>query len=97
VVSKPQDGYGGIFQYDFGKSIQDQKFQTTGFLNQPPRLLRSAVNNLGALYEENGHQLEIAISTVLKKNPDCRRITSDRTRAQTDFLDLKSLTSPTVQ
>ena len=69
VVSAPRDGKGGVFQYDFGKTIQDQKFQTKGFLNQPPRLLRAAVNALGAQYEEEGHQLENAINTVLEKTP----------------------------
>ena len=27
VVSAPRDGKGGVFQYDFGKTIQDQSFQ----------------------------------------------------------------------
>ena len=30
VVSAPRDGNGGVFQYDFGKMIQDKSFQTTG-------------------------------------------------------------------
>src|SRR6185437_4265232 len=42
VVSAPRDGKGGVFQYDFGKTIQDQVFRNTGFLNQPPALLRAA-------------------------------------------------------
>lgn len=33
VVSAPQNGHGGVFQYDFGKAIQDKEFLTTGFLN----------------------------------------------------------------
>lgn len=43
VVSAPRDGNGGVFQYDFGKTIQDQSFRTTSFLNQPPTVLRAAV------------------------------------------------------
>jgi hypothetical protein len=46
VVSAPRNGKGGVFQYDFGKTIQDQSFQNTGFLNQPPTVLRAAVNGL---------------------------------------------------
>jgi hypothetical protein len=42
VVSAPRGGKGGVFQYDFGKTIQDQSFRPTGFLNQPPVLLRAA-------------------------------------------------------
>ncbi|KAI9782352.1 MAG: hypothetical protein M1839_005225 [Geoglossum umbratile] len=69
VVSTPRNGKGGVFQYDFGKTIQDQTFQQTGFLDQPPVVLRAAVNALKAKYEEEGHQLEDAINHVLQKNP----------------------------
>ncbi|KAK7535451.1 nucleoside phosphorylase domain-containing protein, partial [Phyllosticta citricarpa] len=37
VVSSQSDGQGGgVFQYDFGKTVQDQAFQNTRYLNQPP-------------------------------------------------------------
>lgn len=68
VVSAPGDGMGGVFQYDFGKSIQNQSFQYTGFLNQPPPTLRAAVAGIQAEYERKGHQLEGAINQVLSKN-----------------------------
>ena len=73
VVSNPHNGEGGVFQYDFGKTIQDQSFQTTGFLNQPPRILRAAVNGLRARYESDGHQLENAINGILEKKPRLRK------------------------
>lgn len=57
VVSKPGDGHGGVFQYDFGKTIQNRSFQETGFLNQPPVLLRTALATLKATYEMKGHRL----------------------------------------
>jgi nucleoside phosphorylase len=41
AVSAPHDGNGGVFQYDFGKTIQGQSFRTTSFLNQPPTVLYS--------------------------------------------------------
>jgi len=69
VVSASRDGKGGVFQYDFGKTIQDQRFQTTGFLNQPPVILRTAMNGLKAQYELKGHQLETAISHAIQENP----------------------------
>ncbi|KAH8650279.1 nucleoside phosphorylase domain-containing protein [Tricladium varicosporioides] len=72
VVSAPRNGKGGIFQYDFGKTIQDQSFQTTGFLNQPPAILRTAINGLKATYRIEGHQLEAAIDNILKKKPRLR-------------------------
>jgi nucleoside phosphorylase len=73
VVSAPRDGKGGVFQYDFGKTIQDQSFRPTGFLNQPPVLLRAAVNDLKAQYKIEGHQLEDAIDSILEKKPRLRK------------------------
>jgi len=73
VVSAPRDGKGGVFQYDFSKTIQGQSFLSTGFLNQPPIVLRAAVNGLKAQYESEGHQLEEAISSILKKKPRLRK------------------------
>jgi len=73
VVSAPRDGKGGIIQYDFGKTIQEQTFQTTGFLNQPPALLRAAVSDIRAQYEGEGHLLEDAINTILEKRPKLRK------------------------
>ncbi|ODM15007.1 hypothetical protein SI65_09502 [Aspergillus cristatus] len=37
--------------------IVGQSFHPTGFLNQPPTILRAAVNGLKAHYELEGHQL----------------------------------------
>ncbi|KAL7891975.1 nucleoside phosphorylase domain-containing protein [Trichoderma sp. TUCIM 5745] len=73
VVSAPCDGTGGVFQYDFGKAIQAGTFHTTGFLNQPPTFLRTAINGLEADHEIYGHQLEEAISTVLDKLPRLKK------------------------
>ncbi|KAL6892083.1 ankyrin repeat protein [Trichoderma evansii] len=69
VVSEPRDGKGGVFQYDFGKTIQNQSFRTTGFLSQPPAVLLTAMNGLKAQYEIDGHQFEEAINNILKKKP----------------------------
>lgn len=73
VVSAPRDGKGGVFQYDFGKTIQCQSFQQTGFLNQPPIVLRAAVNGLKAQYESEGHQLEEAINSILENKSRLRK------------------------
>jgi nucleoside phosphorylase len=73
VVSAPRDGKGGVFQYDFGKTIQEQSFRTTGFLNQPPTLLRAAVSDIKAEHEGEGHQLEDAINSVLERKPKLRK------------------------
>jgi nucleoside phosphorylase len=73
AVSAPRDREGGVFQYDFGKTIENQSFQHTGFLNQSPTILRTAVSGLKAQYESEGHQLEAAINTVLDKKPRLRK------------------------
>lgn len=73
VVSTPRDGKGGVFQYDFGKTIQGRSFRTTGHLNQAPSVLRAAVNGLKAHYESEGHELEVAINRVLEKKVRLRK------------------------
>lgn len=82
IVSEPRDGIGSVFQYDFGKAIQGQSFHTTGFLNQPPTTLRTAVNGIKAQYKRKGHELEGAINKVLEENP--------RLQQEYKRLDLKS-------
>ncbi|KFY31407.1 hypothetical protein V493_01136 [Pseudogymnoascus sp. VKM F-4281 (FW-2241)] len=73
VVSAPRDRKGSVFQYDFGKTIQDQSFRTTGFLNHPPMLLRTAVSGLKAQYEGEGHRIEEAINNILEKKLRLRK------------------------
>jgi len=93
VVSTPRDGKGGVFQYDFGKTIQDQSFQSTGFLNQPPMVLRTAISGLKAQYESDGHQLGEAINSVLEKKPRLKG-KYKRPDPDTDKLYLSGLTHP---
>lgn len=73
VVSSPHDGNGGVFQYDFGQSIQDESFRQTRFLNQPPTVLRTAVSGLNAQYEIDGHRLEETINSILEKKTRLRK------------------------
>ncbi|KAK4182171.1 vegetative incompatibility protein HET-E-1, partial [Podospora australis] len=67
VVSSRAGGsnYGGVLQYDFGKSIQDKEFRETGYLNQPPMVLRTAVSTLKGIYERKGHRLAESVETAL--------------------------------
>lgn len=73
VVSSPSSGTGGVFQYDYGKTIQGQSFEATGFLAPSPHILRSAVNGLRAKYEINGHGLEESINKVIEEKPRLRK------------------------
>ena len=79
VVSAPSDGGSGVFPYDFGDSIQQQRFEPTGFLNQSPMVLRTAVHGLQTQHEIEGHQLEEAISNVLKRYPRLQKMYSSQT------------------
>ncbi|KEY72974.1 hypothetical protein S7711_04648 [Stachybotrys chartarum IBT 7711] len=69
VVSSRYGDQGGVFQYDFGKTIQDQTFHCTQVLDQVPTLLRAAVGGLEAQYEADGHQLGAQITHILEKKP----------------------------
>ncbi|KKO96651.1 hypothetical protein THAR02_11241, partial [Trichoderma harzianum] len=73
VVGVSNNGKRGIVQYDFGKAIQDQEFQVTGFLNQPPTLLRTAVGGLMAQYETDGNQISETVNSALAKKPPLRK------------------------
>ncbi|KAK2776656.1 nacht and ankyrin domain protein [Colletotrichum kahawae] len=68
VVSSRHGGRGGIFQYDFGKAVQNQddSFQHTGHLNQPPTVLRTAVEALESHYEMEGHTLSADVDKALQ-------------------------------
>ncbi|KAI3541257.1 hypothetical protein CSPX01_07616 [Colletotrichum filicis] len=68
VVSSPAEGHGGVLQYDFGKSIEGGKFEMTGFLNQPPIALRTALNMLISDLEIEGSSLEEHILKRLKND-----------------------------
>ncbi|PCD28405.1 hypothetical protein FGRA07_03544 [Fusarium graminearum] len=69
VVGVSNSGDGAVYQYDFGKAVQGQEFQTTGFLNQPPTFLRTAVQGLLTQYRRKGHQLDTHVNRILEENP----------------------------
>ncbi|KAK4195644.1 nucleoside phosphorylase domain-containing protein [Triangularia verruculosa] len=73
VVSAPAHGKGGVLQYDFGKTIQGRSFQSTGHLNEPPWLFRTAMQGLQLEYQLNCHGLVSAIAGVLGRRPRLRR------------------------
>jgi nucleoside phosphorylase len=73
IVGIAQDMDGGVVQYDFGKTTQDETFRQTRYTAQPPRILRTAMNGLRAQYERKGHRLEEAINKILKQNPKLQK------------------------
>ena len=52
VVSVPAGRYPGVVQYDMGKALANDVFETTGFLNSPPPMVLSTVNTLRSLDRE---------------------------------------------
>ena len=46
VISQPQGGYGGVVQYDYGKTGSGGLCTRTGYLNAPPDVLLTAVSKL---------------------------------------------------
>ncbi|KAM0425339.1 hypothetical protein ACHAPT_009395 [Fusarium lateritium] len=69
VVSVPEDGQSGVFQYDYGKSIQEEAFRYTRALSQPPQALLTAVSALEAEHIIEGNGLFEAVEGVLAANP----------------------------
>ncbi|RDW74453.1 uncharacterized protein DSM5745_07115 [Aspergillus mulundensis] len=56
VVSQPQGTYGGVVQYDLGKTVSGGRQMRTGFLNAPPAAILRTVSRLQsnhALGKEN--------------------------------------------
>ncbi|KAH7186027.1 uncharacterized protein B0J16DRAFT_287926, partial [Fusarium flagelliforme] len=70
VVSSAGKGTGGIFQYDFGRTVQDREFQTTGFLNQAPTALRTAISALKSEHDMKGHRIQETTSQGLQRYPE---------------------------
>ena len=50
VVSSPTGEFGGVVQYDRGKTAQEGAFKRTGTLNRPPEALGQAVTDLRATH-----------------------------------------------
>lgn len=81
VVGTPSAPNGGVIQYDLGKTIQTGTFICTGFLNNIPAVLRTAMASLRARYEREGHRVDEYIESVLRKN---KRLRKGFERPQTD-------------
>ncbi|KAK6334442.1 hypothetical protein TWF730_003656 [Orbilia blumenaviensis] len=67
VVSQPGLGFGGVLQYDFGKTVPGGFFQT-GSLNNPPQIFLSAVAELQRKYFEPRYDpVNEIITEILRK------------------------------
>ncbi|KAF5531520.1 hypothetical protein FPHYL_13916 [Fusarium phyllophilum] len=73
VVSVPSGDKGGVLHHARGKTVQQQEFRLTGSLNQPPQLLRTAVDLLEADYRDKGLKLNERIEEALNKRPRLKK------------------------
>lgn len=72
VVSKPTGTFGGVIQYDFGKTVQEGVFVRTGSLNRPPDVLLTALANLQARHMMEKHELLSHLSRMVTRYPDMK-------------------------
>ena len=93
VVSSPVDRTGGVINYEFGKTIQNQTFKRTGMLNTPPPRLLTALNEIEARHERKGHQIAECVSRMIERNPRLRK-NYQRPSSKTDRLYKSSFIHP---
>ncbi|KAJ5556316.1 hypothetical protein N7494_000231 [Penicillium frequentans] len=75
VVSQPADISGGVIQYDLGKALSGGRFQRTGMLNRPPKVLLTALATLQAHhFTDDSRVLEFISDIQIKTTP--RRATT---------------------
>jgi nucleoside phosphorylase len=72
VVSKPTRTFGGVVQYDFGKTVQEGRFERTGSLNKPPPVLLTAVAKLEADHMVEDNKLSEHLSEMVAKHQAMR-------------------------
>ncbi|KAJ5898084.1 hypothetical protein N7504_008372 [Penicillium tannophilum] len=68
VVSQPRNTSGGVIQYDFGKDLPD-RFQRTGMLNRPPKVLLTALATIQAHHLTEDSRVVEFISDIDNKIP----------------------------
>jgi nucleoside phosphorylase len=85
VVSSPVGRMGGVIYYEFGKAMQERKFQYIGSLNSPPPALLTALNKINMQHERQGHNIARSVSEMVARNPRLKR-TYERPDAKDDRL-----------
>lgn len=69
VVSQPTGSFGGVVQYDLGKTLSRGKFQRTGSLNKPPAALMSAVSAVKVYHGVREPKFLSHLSEMVARNP----------------------------
>lgn len=69
VVSKPTQTFGGVVQFDRGKSNTNDQFERTGSLNKPPPIIMSSLELLIAEQMRNESRLNDHLTKMLRSSP----------------------------
>ncbi|KAL2830171.1 hypothetical protein BJY01DRAFT_260991 [Aspergillus pseudoustus] len=69
VIGVPRDLERGVFEYDFGTTVQGKKIQVRRSLNQPPIILRSGVAAFRREYTVKSHCIQNEVHAVLERYP----------------------------
>lgn len=73
VVSSPSGRAGGVIQYEFGKTVQNQTLERTGSLDAPPAALLTALSLIGTRHERKGNKIDILVANMVNRNPRLRK------------------------
>jgi nucleoside phosphorylase len=76
VVSNPTGRYGGVVQYDYGKTLAEGQFQLTGSLNKPPQVLLTAIAHLQSLHMLGVKRIPGILEDVTEKCPALKALFS---------------------
>ncbi|KAL5043123.1 nucleoside phosphorylase domain-containing protein [Aspergillus fruticulosus] len=74
VVSKPTNIYGGVVQYDYGKTIGTGRFQRTGSSNKPPSILLAGISRLEADHFIGSSQIPAYLAQMTARYPATERV-----------------------
>jgi nucleoside phosphorylase len=69
VVSKPNENFGGVVQYDYGKTVHEGIFKRIGTLNKPPQVLLTAMSHLQADHRLRPSRIPEYLSEMAAKYP----------------------------
>ncbi|KAN0083541.1 WD40-repeat-containing domain protein [Elaphomyces granulatus] len=87
VVSKPTGDFGGVVQYDFGKTVGQGVFERTGTLNKPPQILLTAISRLQADQMMETSRIPEFLSEMIAKYPGMRAGFTYRGQGQDRLFD----------
>jgi nucleoside phosphorylase len=90
VVSKPTEDFGGVVQYDFGRTVGQGVFQRTGTLNKPPQMLLTAIARLQADQMMEISRIPEFLSEMIAKYPGMRAGFTYRGQGQDRLFDAAS-------